>query len=110
VLPGGVLIIEPSFERETFTPGYLGAVFVDQPGLKIARINLSTVEGDLAVLNFRYMVGTPDGITTFDERHELAMFEREVYRGAYEAAGLVDVAFDEDGVDGRGLWLGVKTA
>lgn len=108
VAAGGVLMIEPSFNPDTFKSGHLGAIFVDDPQLKIVRMNISTIENGLAILNFRYMVGTPDGIKIFEERHALGLFTRDEYRAAFESAGLTDIVFDEYGVDGRGLWMGVQ--
>jgi len=105
--PGGVLLVEPWFTPETFHPGSLHALFVDQPDLKIARMNLSHVEDSLSVLDFHYMVGTPDGIRTFTERHELGLLTPEQVRRAFEAAGL-DTYHDRDGLTGRGLWIGVR--
>jgi SAM-dependent methyltransferase len=50
--PGGVLIVEPWFTPEAFKPGRLGARFVDEPDVKIARINTTTVEGTLSIIDF----------------------------------------------------------
>ena len=43
--PGGVLLVEPWLTREGYTRGTVHALYVDQPELKLARINVSTVQG-----------------------------------------------------------------
>ena len=53
------------------------------------------------------MVGTPQGIETFKERHELGLFTHEEYLGAFRNAGL-EVNHDPEGLDGRGLYIGLK--
>src|SRR6266567_1941250 len=63
--PGGVLLIEPWLAPERFKAGHLSATFVNQPDLKIARMNKGEVEGRLSIMNFHYLVATPAGIEHF---------------------------------------------
>ncbi|HLY20951.1 MAG TPA: class I SAM-dependent methyltransferase [bacterium] len=107
VNPGGLVIVEPFLGPEQFKPGYLGAIFVDRPDLKIARIHTSSVSGQAAAILFHYLVGTPDGVEHFTERHEMTMFTRDEYLVALEAAGL-RAARDDEGLMGRGLYIGVR--
>ena len=62
LLSGGVLIVEPWFTQEQWKPGRVSALFVDQPDLKISRMNISEAEGLLSFFVFHYTVATPDGI------------------------------------------------
>ena len=105
VRPGGLVIVEPFVRPERFQPGRLGAIFVDRPDLKIARIHISTAEGGLAVLPFHYLVATPHGVEHFVERHELALFSHDEYLAAFRAADLT-VSYEDDGLMGRGLYIG----
>lgn len=105
--PGGVLIVEPWFSPETWKPGTPHALFIDQPELKIARMNLSGVEGNLSTLDFHYLVATSAGIEHFTEHHELGLFRPDDYLQAFEAAGL-ETTYDAEGLTGRGLYLGVR--
>jgi ubiquinone/menaquinone biosynthesis C-methylase UbiE len=107
LLPGGVLIVEPWFSPEQWHPGSIHAVFVDQPDLKVSRMNVSGVDGQLSFFEFHYQVGTPEGIHTFTERHELGLFTHEEYLSAFQQAGL-QTLHDPKGLDGRGLYLGLK--
>jgi len=108
LLPDGVLIVEPWFTPEQWKPGRVSALFVDQPDLKISRMNISEVEGRLSFFVFHYTVGTPQGIETFTERHELGLFTREEYLEAFYKAKF-EVIHDPEGLDGRGLYIGLKS-
>ena len=108
LLPGGVLIVEPWFTPEQWKPGRVSALFVDQPELKIARMNISEVEGRLSFFVFHYTVATPQGVEYFTERHELGLFTPDEYLEAFRKAGLT-VTHDSTGLDGRGLYIGLKS-
>lgn len=101
---GGVLIIEPWLAPDTYQAGGIHAVFVDEPELKIARMNVSSRKGNISVLDFHYMVGTPQGIQTFSERHELGLFSSEEYMISLYGAGF-DGLHDMQGLNGRGLYI-----
>jgi len=105
LVPGGVLLVSRFFSPEEWFPVHPHAVFVDEPDLKLARINVSGQEGTVAILDFHYLVGTPEGVEHFTERHELGLFTDEEYRHAFTAAGL-KVAQDPEGIVGRGLYIG----
>lgn len=104
---GGVLIIEPWIREGDFLAGYLHADFVDQDELKIARMNVGRVEGGISVLEMHYMVGRPTGIEKFVATHELGLFTHEEYVTAIEAAGLT-CSYDEEGLMGRGMYVGIR--
>jgi hypothetical protein len=74
----------------------------DKMGL--ARMNVPEREGDVSIVEFQYLVGTPDGIDRFSERHELGLFTVEQYLGAFRAAGL-EADHDPEGPMGRGLYV-----
>ena len=105
--PGGVLVVEPWLSPDRIRLPHVGAVFVDEPELKIARINTVTVEGNRSILELRYLVGRPDGVEHFTERHELTLFEDEEMLDAFRAAGLEVEHDPEGGPMGRGLYVGL---
>jgi SAM-dependent methyltransferase len=102
--PGGVLIVEPWLPPDAWETNRPHLLTVDEPDLKIARMTIQGREGRLAVMNFTYLVGTPDGLQEFSERHEAALFTDREYRDAFTAAGLT-VDHDEHGLIGRGLYI-----
>jgi SAM-dependent methyltransferase len=107
--PGGVLVIEPWLTPDVWEDDHLGAVFVDEPELKIARVNLAEREGRLSRFVFHYLVLTPEGVERFEEPHELSLFTHEEYLAAFRRARL-DVEYDAEGLMGRGLYVGCAPA
>ena len=105
--PGGVLAVEPWFAPQQWRTGLVHATFVDQPGLKIARMSVSERRDDIAVINFHFLVATPEGVETFSELHELGLFTHQQYLEAFTLAGL-SPNYDPQGITGRGLYIGVK--
>jgi len=106
--PGGVLIVEPWLGPEEYHTGSVHATYVDQPTLKVARMNVSRIiEGNVSVLDFHYLIATADGVQHFTEHHELGLFVQEEYHSAFEHCGML-VVYDETGLEGRGLYVGIK--
>jgi len=108
LLPGGVLAVEPWFTPDQWEVGRVGALFLDQPDLKVCRMSLGEVTDSLSILIFHYMVGTPQSVEYFTERHELGLFTQEEYLEAFRKARL-ETILDPEGIDGRGLYIGLKT-
>jgi SAM-dependent methyltransferase len=109
LLPGGVVLVEPWFGPGALDTGKVHAVFVDEPELKIARMNVNRIEGRLSYLDFHYLVGTPGGVENFRETHALGLFTEDEYRQAFRDAGL-QVIHDEVGLDGRGIYIGTDAS
>ncbi len=107
VVPGGVLVVEPWITPENFRTGIVGAIFVDKPGLKIARINISKVRGTVSSLEFHYLIGTPEEIQHVIDREDMGLWTHDEYQDAFKDAGL-EVAYDTEGLTGRGLYIGAK--
>jgi len=110
VAPRGLLVIEPWITPDAWIPDHVGAAFVDEPELKVARINAGVEpKSDRLVLDMHYLVGTPAGVEHFIERHEVGMFTSDQYLEAVREAGL-DAEWDDEGLMGRGLVLGRRGA
>lgn len=107
LLAGGILVIEPWFTPDTWNVGTVHANFVDEQELKIARMNISSIEGKLSYFDFHYLIGTPEWIEHFIERHELGLFDMDEMVEAFKTSGL-EVTYDEKGLTGRGLYIGRK--
>jgi hypothetical protein len=105
--PGGLFIIEPWFTPDTWGTGKVHSVFIDEPQLKIARINTSSREGRLSYFDLHYLIGTPEGVEHFVERHELGLFEKEEILTTFEKTGFKAEYYPE-GITGRGIYVGKK--
>ena len=70
---------------------------------------MTTVErhDKIVDLSMHHMVGRPGNIEEFVEHHQEAMHLVDEYVDAFKQAGL-DVTYDEEGLIGRGLYIGVK--
>ena len=106
---GGILVIEPWFTPETWKPGTVHGVFIDEPDRKIARVNTSFVRGRISYFDLHYLIGTPEGTEHLVERHELGLFEQDEMRAALAGVGL-EVIYDSEGLTGRGLFIGKRPA
>lgn len=106
LVPGGILVVEPWLAPGEFRPGAVFASFVDQPDLKVARINTNVVRGTTSVIEFHYLVGTPQGVEHFTELHELGLYTHDEYMAAFNAAGL-EIRFEKSGLIGRGVYIGI---
>ena len=104
--PGGMLFVEPWLSPEKYWVGKLTANFVDQPELKMAWMYVSELEGRVSIFDIHYLVGTPQGIDHFTERHEMGLFTHAEYVGAFQKCSL-DVRHDPTGLFGYGMYIGV---
>ncbi|MEA3239261.1 MAG: class I SAM-dependent methyltransferase [Candidatus Bipolaricaulota bacterium] len=109
LVTGGLLIIEPWFPPEAWHAGMVHAMLIDEPDLKIARVNTSFVKGRVSYFDLHYLIGTPEGTTHFVEHHELGLFTIEEMKQMFTDAGLF-VTYDPEGITGRGLYVGEKTS
>jgi SAM-dependent methyltransferase len=106
VAPGGLLIIEPWWPPDNWIlDGEPRAQFADGPDYKIARMSISAREGDIAILDFHFLVGSREGFTYFREEHRLGLFTADQHLAAFRDAGL-EVAHDAAGLIGRGAYIG----
>lgn len=104
---GGIMLIEPWFSPDEWNAGKVFTLHVNQPDLKITRMSHSSRKGRVSILEFQYLIGTKKGIEHQIETHKLGLFFKEDYLGAFQKAGL-KVIHDSRGLDGRGLYIGVK--
>ena len=106
LVPGGVLLVEPWFSPDAFDPEHIGrAILVERPGFQAVRMNGSRVDGRMSMMDFHYLVARPGSVEHLTEIHALGLFADAEYRSALERVGL-SVEHDDEGLMGRGLWIG----
>lgn len=114
--PGGVLVVEPWIqpdsivdEEEKWVDGSSAVVVVEDEDMKLARVRVFRRQGAMSELVMHYVSACDGDIKAGTERHQVAMFTREELVGAAAMAG-VEAEWDADGLTGRGLLVGVRTA
>jgi len=105
---GGVTIIEPFLAKDEYVENKPCASFIDEPGLKIARMNVNRRHGDVAILDFHFLVATNAGVKHLRDRHEVGLFDRHKIRQAMENSGLHTTFIESGFQNDCGLFLGVK--
>lgn len=110
LVSGGVLVVEPWLDPETFEDGHIGTLLVEDADVTVARVNSSSREGTTSRLVFHYLIGEPGSEIVHEvEEHRLGLFTDDEYQAAFTDAGL-EVEHDPEGLMGRGLYVGVKPA
>ena len=90
--PGGVVLIEPWFTPQQWTPGTVHRTAAEHEGEHIVRLAHSTTSGAHSVMDMHYLHGHPDtGIHHWTDQHRLTLFTIEQYEHALHAAGLTGV-------------------
>lgn len=107
LVPGGVLLIEPWLTPDVWKSGSVHGMFIDDPDLKIARINTNLTRGRLSVFDLHHLVGTPEKTFHFVEHHEMGLYTADEMTEVFEHAGLITTV-DPEGLTGRGIYIGVR--
>jgi ubiquinone/menaquinone biosynthesis C-methylase UbiE len=106
---GGVVLVEPWFTKSTFIPGYPGMETYDSKEVKIARLNVSELRGNLSVMDMNYLIAEKNkGVKHFVDRHELGLFEIDETLAIMKKTGLLAKFLKRGLMRDRGLFVGVK--
>lgn len=104
----GLAVIEPWLTPDVWNAGKLHLLTYDKDNIKICRMNRSETNGKLSVVNFHYLLGTPEeGVRHFEELHELALFSKDEMINAFAESNF-EVTYDEQGLIGRGMYYAEK--
>jgi ubiquinone/menaquinone biosynthesis C-methylase UbiE len=106
---GGVVLIEPWFTKSTYKPGGVHMDTYDGKDIKIARLNVSELKGNLSVMDMHYLIAERSkGVKHFVDRHELGLFEVDETLKIMKAAGLQSKFLKHGLMRERGMFVGVK--
>ena len=106
---GGVVIIEPWFTKSAYKPGFPHMTKYESKELKIARLCVSKVKGNISIMDMNYLVAEKDkGVKYFVDRHELGMFEVNETLKIMKDAGLKAKFLKNGLMKDRGLFIGIK--
>ncbi len=106
--PGGVLIIEPWLTKESHEIGKSHITFVDKPDIKITRMTINSIKGNLSLLNFHFLIASRSGIIYLNDKHELGLFEKERFLKIMKDCDLKAKYIKNGFIPNRGLYIGIK--
>ncbi len=86
--PGGIILVEPWFSPEQWNVGAPFMLTIDEPEIKICRMNTTGRKGNISTVHFHYLIGKPDGVEHYEEDHNLALYTVDEMLGFFEQAEL----------------------
>lgn len=106
---GGVVLIEPWFTKSTYIPGYPHMDTYNGKEVKIARVNVSELRGNLSVMDMNYLIAERNkGVKHFVDRHELGLFEIDQTLAIMKKAGFQAKFLKRGLMRDRGLYVGIR--
>ncbi|GAT84625.1 SAM-dependent methyltransferase [Streptomyces sp. F-3] len=110
LVPGGVVVLEPWWFPENFTPGYVDGSVVAHNGMTVARVSRTVPHEtrDAGRMDVHCLVARPgQGVQHFSDTHVMALYSRAQYEAAFTGAGLT-VEYVTGEYPGNGLFIGIK--
>jgi SAM-dependent methyltransferase len=108
LVPGGIVLVEPWITPARFRPGLVNLETFGGRELPIARLTVARRRGQRSVLTMHYLVGSPEGVRSWAETHDLALIDEATFRKSFREAGLRARRLASRFSTRRGLWVGVK--
>ena len=106
--PGGIVVVEPWFSPEEFKKHRNDVLFGQQDDFKACRMRESLIEGNEVKITEHIMISTDNHVTHFISKHEFGLFTEDDFMKAFEKNQL-HAHYCEEGLTGRGLYIGVKS-
>lgn len=109
LVPGGVVVVEPWWFPENFTPNHIGGSVTTVSGRTVARVSHTVRDSEAASrMDVHYVIGEAGkGVQHFSDTHVMALYPREAYEKAFTRAGLT-AEYVTGEYAGNGLFIGVK--
>lgn len=106
---GGILLIEPWLRKEIYRVGTPHMITYDGEDVKIARLNISELDGDISYFEMHYLIAEHNKpIMHIVDKHKLAMFPIDFLLELMKEEGLDARILYEGLFESRGLLIGVK--
>lgn len=104
--PGGVIVLEPWYFPEAYTPGYIARTIARTEDRVAVRMSHSTREGDHVRIDAHYIdAQRGHGIKHYSDVHRMTLFGRRQYEHAFAEAGCTVTHLAVDGF-ACGLFIG----
>ena len=107
LVPGGVIIIEPFFSPESYNNRQINGGTQSGNDCKICRMNVSRKRGNLAIIDFHFLIATKRGVQYLRDQHYLALFDSGRFLKIFENAGFQAKFLKNGLMKGRGLYIAV---
>ncbi|HDH03183.1 MAG TPA: class I SAM-dependent methyltransferase [Actinobacteria bacterium] len=104
VRTGGLLMVEAWIEPDEWRVGEVANDVIESGGMTLVRVARSDRKDRLSLLDMHHLVAGPESVEHYFELHEMGLFSRAEYHGAFSAAGL-EADRDETFGAGRGLYV-----
>ena len=106
---GGVAIIEPWFTRSVYRVGSPHMTTYDGEDVKIARLNVGEIKGNVSVMDMHYLISEKNKSTRhFVDRHELGLFETDKTLQLMKKSGFRARFLKNGFMKGKGLYVCIK--
>ncbi len=106
---GGVVIIEPWFAKSAYKAGSVHMTTYENKDLKIARLSVSKVKGNVSINNMHYLIGERNKeVKHFIDRHEMGLFEIDKTLQFMKQAGIKSAFLKNGLMKDRWLFIGIK--
>lgn len=106
---GGIVIIEPWLTKSAYKNGSLHMTTYDGKDMKIARISVSKIKGNISILNMHYLIAEKNkGVKYFSDKHELGLFEINETLKIMKEYDLKSKFLKKGLMKDRGIYLGIK--
>lgn len=106
---GGIVLIEPWFDKKNFHKGMPHMNTYEDENIKIARLNVSDVKRNISFLRFHYLIAEKNKkIRHYEDTHELGLFSVDETLEIMKKAGLQSRYLKNGLEQERGLYIGIK--
>ena len=106
--PGGLLLIEPFISADKFESGLVHGSTVGDENVKISRLNVTKKRGNIAILDFHFLLATKKSVRYFHDPHEIALYDDQKFLEICRQVGFRAQYRMQALMKDRGLYIAVK--